>query len=221
MAGRSAAVVFFLACVGCGGADEQAAVDAYNRALAALRAGEPRVAANEAERAAALDDGEVHELSIFLLGNTAYAQCLTAERAAGTAAAEPFAFDVAITYGESALGSWSRAAMLRGDWPAARRNAERALRKIRDLRRKKADAEEKQRRRSDPKPKPKPPKPPPINPEPGKTIDKDPNAKVRAAELSPEEVVRLMDRLAEKEQEKLDLRRAERKKRATGAERDW
>jgi len=215
---RTAALVIFLCA--CGGPDE-GAVAAYNRALAAMRAGEPRVAATEAEHAAALDDGRVHELAIFLKGNAVYAQCLTAELAAGTDAAEPFAFDVAITYGESALDLWTRAAMLRDDWPAARRNAERALRKLRDLRRKKAEAEDKQRKRNDPKPKPQPPKPPPINPDPGKKVDEDPTTKVRTAELSPDEVIRLMDRLAEKEKEKLEVRRSERKKRAGSTERDW
>lgn len=222
MAGRSTIVALLFACVGCAN-DEESAAAAYNRGLAALRAGEPRVAATEAERAAALEDGEIHELATFLRGNAVYAQCLTAESAASTAAAEPFAFDVAITYGQAALRYWSQAAMLRGDWPEAQRNCERALRKLRDLRRKKAEAEEKQRRRSDPKPKPKPqpPKPPPINPDPGKKVDEDPDTKIRTAELSPEEVVKLMDRLAQKEREKLDVRRAERKKRAGSAERDW
>ena len=112
--------------------------------------------------------------------------------------------------------------MLRGDWPKARRNCERALRKIRTLRLKKAEAEDKQRRRSDPNPKPRPnPRPPPVDPAPGKKIDEDPNAKIATTRLSPTEVIKLMDRLAEKEREKLEVRRAERKRQATGAKRDW
>jgi len=222
VAGRSAAITLFLICAGCA-ADNESARHEYNRALAAMRAGEPRIAAAAAERAAALDGGAIRELAIFLRGNAVFAQCLTAERAAGSAAAEPFAFDVAITYGEAALRYWSQAAMLRGDWPSARRNVERALLKIRELRRKKAEAEEKQRRRSDPTPKPKPqPDPPPVNPDAGKTIEEDPNAKVQASKLSPAEIVKLMDRLAAKEKQKLQLRRSERGKRATGAKtRDW
>jgi len=47
------------------------------------------------------------------------------------------------------------------------------------------------------------------------------NAKIATSKLSPTEVVKLMDRLADKEREKLELRRAERKKQTTGAKRDW
>ena len=97
---------------------------------------------------------------LFLRGNVAFADCLVAEKQAATAAAEPFAFDVAIALADKAARLWADAAMSREDWPAARRNVERALLKAAELRRRKSQAE--QQRRPDPKPQPKPnPKPQP------------------------------------------------------------
>ena len=74
----------------------------------------------------------------FLRGNIAFARCAQASRQARTPLAEPFAFDVAIRHAEKARAFWEQAAMGRDDWPAARRNVERALLVLRDLRREKA-----------------------------------------------------------------------------------
>jgi hypothetical protein len=107
--------------VGCGDA-------AFDRAVAALQEGELRQA-----EAAAQQLAEPHGL--FLRGNVAFADCLVAEKQAATAAAEPFAFDVAIALAEKAARLWADATMIREDWPEARRNVERALLTAADLRR--------------------------------------------------------------------------------------
>ena len=139
---------------------------------------------------------------------------------AGTAAAEPFAFDVAIAYAEKARRFWQLAAMDRPDWPEARRNVERALLKLEELKRRKAEWEEQRRRDADPRPRPQP-KP---RPQPGterEEVEQEAADLAQLQELSPEAVRRLLEKLAEKEREKLALRRAEREKRTEGVERDW
>ena len=114
--------------------------------------------------------------------------------------------------------------MGRADWPAARRNVERALLKLADLRKKKAQAEERQRRRSDPEPRPDPKKKPPL-PEPEAPPEKKeelaPDKKPGEKELSPAEVRGLIEALARKENEKITLRRSQQRKRAATVERDW
>jgi hypothetical protein len=193
-----------LALAGCGDR-------AYERSVALLREGDLR----GAEQAAREAGGPVGD---FLSGNIAYEECLRAAKQAETAAAEPFAFDVAIAFAEQAEAAWKRAAMSRDDWPRARRNVERAQAKAADLRRRKREAEDRLR----PKPKPKPqPKPKP-EPEPEgkkKITEEDPDADPMLKELPPEEVAGILERLAEKEREKRTLRRAEREKSAVA--RDW
>lgn len=201
------------------GAEATAALS-YNRALAGLRAAELRDAAAAVERAAARAGPDLVPQVDFLRGNVAFAQGELAARQAEAAGSEPFAFDIAINHVERALRAWERAAMSRADWPAARRNLERAQRKLAELRRRKAEAEDKRRRESDRRPKPKPkPKPPPPKPEPAPEADQPDGPQLD--ELSPAEVRRLLDRLAEKEREKLALRRQHRKERMAGVERDW
>jgi outer membrane biosynthesis protein TonB len=106
------------------------------------------------------------------------------------------------------------------DWPEARRNVERALLKLADLREKKAEAEKRKQKKSDPRPKPKPrpePRPEERTTESEADLSKDP----QVAALSPEQVARILDKLAEKEREKLALRRAHRQTQKTDVERDW
>jgi hypothetical protein len=185
----------------------------FNRALAALRAGDLTDAESAAERAAARGTPEIAALADFLRGNAAFARCRMAERQATTAAAEPFAFDVAITYAQKAGRLWQLAAMTRADWPAARRNVERALLKEEELKRKKADREEQQRRKTNPPPRPKP--------RPAPDAEQDPAVDPQLKELDPAAVLRLLEKLAEKEKEKRALRRSHREARMTGVERDW
>jgi len=182
---------------------------AFERSVSLLREGE----LSAAERAAARVGGPVEE---FLKGNVAFAECLRAEKQAQTAAAEPFAFDVAIAFAEKAERAWRRAAMSRDDWPRARRNVERAQAKAEDLRRRKREAEDRLR----PKPKPKPkPKPEPKPEGDKKVTEEDPRNDPMLRELPPAEVRGILDRLAEKEREKRTMRGAEREKSAVA--RDW
>ncbi|MHC4973714.1 MAG: hypothetical protein ACYTG3_15420 [Planctomycetota bacterium] len=217
MPGRSKALALLALLLGACGGDESSAERLFNRALAALRAGDLSDAEAAAESAATRGTPEIEALCDFVRGNAAFARCRMAERQASTAAAEPFAFDVAITYARKARRLWQLAAMSRPDWPAARRNVERALLKEDELKRKKADREEQQRRRkTDPKPKPRP-KPPPESPD----AEPDPAVDPQLRELAPEEVLRLLDKLAQKEKEKRALRRSRRKARMADVERDW
>ncbi|MHC4163237.1 MAG: hypothetical protein ACYTDU_12665 [Planctomycetota bacterium] len=195
--------------------DDAPAERLFNRALAALRAGDLTDAEGAAASAAARGTPEIAALSDFLRGNAAFARCRMAERQASTTAAELFAFDVAITYARKAGRLWQLAAMSRPDWPEARRNVERALLKEEKLRRKKADREKQQRRKTDPQPRPKP------TPEKGRDIEPDPAVDPQLEELDPDEVLRLLDKLVEKEKEKRALRRSQREARMAEVERDW
>ncbi len=209
------------------GAAEQALGDdapaelLVNRALAALAAGRANEAEWSIEKAVARGGPAHAPLRDFLRGNAAWARCTIAELQASGPEAEPFAFQVAIGHAEAALGHWQEAARTRHDWPAAARNVERALRKIRELRVQKTAAERRKAQR--PKPEgaePQPQQPPPPDP------DRPPSTE--AAELTaqnmalpPELVLRLLQRLDAKEREKNELRRAEQERPGTRAERDW
>ena len=99
MPGRSQSLVLLLALAGCGGPESS-----FDVALAAFRAGELRLAEARARESDAPE-------ATFLRGNIAYAQSEVAEEQAATMGAEPFAWDIALNYIESALGHWKRAAM--------------------------------------------------------------------------------------------------------------
>ena len=201
---------------GCGGGG--AAQKALDHALQSLRDGDLRAAEASAERAAARGGPEYAALRDFLHGNVAFVRCVEAGRQASTPAAEPFAWDVALLYGRKARDFWQRAAVSRADWPAARRNVERALLKLEELERKKADAEDRRRRASDPQPRPRPlPKPRQPDPDPEQGPPDGPQLK----ELGPEQVLQLLEKLAQKEREKLALRRSQRKAGTAGVEKDW
>ncbi len=200
MRGRPAALVLLLCACG---------QDAGDRAVAALRAGDWRGAEAWAKQLAPAQRD-------FVRGNVAFAHCEMAERQASSPAAEPFAWDVAISYGQRARDFWKHAAMSRNDWPEARRNVERALLKLDELAQKKKQAE--QRRQSNPKPKPKPK--PQGDPQ-GKEETQQPKDQPQLRELTAEQVLRLLDKLAVKEKEKIALRRSHRKVRMAEVERDW
>lgn len=195
--------------------DDAPAPTLANRALAGLRAGQLRDAADAAERAVAEGAGEVASRAQFLRGSVAFAQCELAEQQANTLEAEPFAFDIAIRYGEVARQHWREAAMTREDWPEARRNVERALLKLMTLRNKKREAERRREKKSAPKPEPKPLP----NPEKEEVEEKPGDPAIAA--LSAEEVLRLFERLAMKEREKVELRREQRRERMAEVEKDW
>jgi len=161
----------------------------YDQALAALEAGEPRSAEVAAEELAAWGGAEHGPLADFLLGNCAWARCERAARLAGRPDAGPDAFLPALRAAEDARDAWLRAARARADWPAARRNVERALRRLELLRDQHRSARERALRRGVERPREAP---------------------------QP-----LLERLAEEEREKLDLRRARRRALRPSVEKDW
>jgi hypothetical protein len=204
----------------------------WNRALAALRAGDLAAAETAVRAVGAGADPELAALSDFLAGNVAFARAELAEAQARTPEAEPFAFDVAITHAEAARRSWILAATSRDDWPAARRNVERALAKLDDLRRQKDEKSRNQQKGREPgakgAPRPAagpgeaPPRPLPEAPQgTGDPAGEAPDAAGPAAELSREDVLRLFEKLAEKDRQKADVRRAAQQAQRTGAGKDW
>ncbi len=215
----TAAVALLLMLAHCGrDVPDASALRAYERARAALQAGELRRAAQDAAEAARSSDQGNAVLATFLSGNIAFAQCLRAEKQADAPGAEPFAIDVAIRHAEHARDFWQDAAVTRADWPAARRNVERALVKLDQLEKKKAQRQP-NKKRTDPKPKPRPRPAQPRNRTSKSTKKQAPAPLLK--ELAPDAVEELLARLAQKEKDKVALRRAERKKTNAPTERDW
>jgi hypothetical protein len=211
---RAAALLALLiALAGCGG---ESAATLHNRAVAELRRGALVEAEIAAEKAAARGGAEVQPLADFVRGNAAFARCEQEELAAmgprGVAG-----IDAALAHAGTAKNFWQLAAAGRPDWPAARRNVERARFKIDDLKKKRAELA--------------PPKPPPPSPSPDpRPRDAQPRARpddvtpVRTppslGELPPDQVLGVLDRLENKEEDKRRVRRAERKTRYV-VEKDW
>jgi hypothetical protein len=145
----------------------------------------------------------------FLDGTAAWARCDAAE---SETLRNPAAFDRAIAEARAAGSHWAAAAVSREDWPAARRNAERAL-----LRAKRLEADKARMDRAQGKGQGEPPPPPPPKPS-----DRPADAEVSGPKpLSREEVLKLLDRLAAMEKEKRAVRTEERETRQGGVERDW
>jgi hypothetical protein len=188
----------------------------YSRGLAALATGDLRDADSSAERAASRGDPEIAALCDFLRGNAAFGQCELAERQASTVEAEPFAFDIAIRFGEKARDFWQLAAASRPDWPEARRNVERALLKLEELAKKKAEAQKDPERPAEPRPLPLP-----ESADEGRKTEEEAAPEAQLTELTAEQVEKLLQRLAEKEAEKVALRRSHRRKRMEEVEKDW
>ena len=212
--GRSApAAAFLLAALVLGGCDGGArGQQAYDRALAALRA----EAWDEAEEAARALEAQGHPAlrgpAAFVRGNVAFARSLAAEAAIDPGATDPRARLRAVALAEDALAAWQSAAASREDWPAARRDVERGLRRLEALRESQGP--------------PRPPRrpaaaaasPPPPSPSESEEM-KPPTIVVR--ELAPERVLELLERLKQKEQEKRRVRERERRARGETVERDW
>ena len=187
----------------------------FNKALAALRAGEPSLAESAADRAAAKGGADFAAFRDFLRGNIAFLRCEKAELQAFAPLAPASAFDPAIAFAEAAADFWRRAALLRTDWPEARRNAERALLKVEELRKKKDDAAKDPRdRKKNDEERPNPPSPDDQPEEVRKPV-------APPKELTPDEVRRLWEALKRKDAEKAKLRRLQQQALRTPAERDW
>ena len=194
----------------------------YDLALAAIRVGRYSKAETAAERAAARGGPEFLPRRDFLLGSIAFGRCQLAARQADTPGAPPFAWDAAISLAESAARGWARALLGRPEWPAARRNLERALHKRVALVRRKEESRRRRAERVGIKVRPK------LIPKPGKEgegekerVEKDPTRQQGDKEMTPERIERLFELLAEKEKAKRELRRSRRGSGRGGVERDW
>jgi hypothetical protein len=122
---------------------------------------------------------------------------------------------------QTARDSWIAAATSRADWPQARRNVERALRRIDALERAKAERQRKREATAEapsgaPNPPPREPDRVPIPEPPAPSIPPE-------VELTPSQIERLFEILRRDEAAKLETRRARRSARpaADPSERDW
>jgi hypothetical protein len=205
-----AALLFGL---GCGESGENAWTS-DRAAFVHLSRGELVQAEIAAEKAAARGGPEFEARRDFLLGNAAWTRSMKEEQAAmGPRGAS--AMTAAIRHADQARASWQLAAARREDWPEARRNVERARLRIEELRRKKAELEPESR--PPPKPPPRGDRPQPSQPQlmPGMRVDPE------LTELPADEVTKLLDRLKDKDQDKLRVRRARQAEIGLGVEKDW
>lgn len=145
----------------------------------------------------------------FLEGTAAWARCDAAE---SESLRNPAAFDRALAEARSARDGWAEAAASRADWPAARRNVERALLRMKRLEADKAAADRAKGRRPG---EPPPPPPPKAGDKPMEVPDAAPRP------LTREEVMRLLERLAAMEKEKKAVRQEHRETKQGGVEKDW
>ncbi len=185
-------------------------------ALAALRVGELMRSEQAAAHAARVGGAPFAARHDFIRGNVAWLRAGRAEAFTALPEAGPPAFDRAIDLVRRAGDAWQRAAASRRDWPAARRNAERALEKLAELERRKAEREAEQPPSEDD------PDPPDLPPPASEEAD-PPDAALDPleSELSRERVLALLDKLAAKEQEKRSLRRVRRGAERADVEQDW
>lgn len=180
-----------------------------NLALAALRSGALTEAEVAARAAAERDADRFAGFARFVEGSVAFARCDQSMAQASGPEAESFALDIALSQAARARDAWRDAVRTRGDWPEARRNVERALRRIDELERLK-------RERATPPPQQEPDPPPANDPV---APDREPDAALD--ELPRERVFELLDLLDAKEREKRGLRAKVRAQRPATAERDW
>jgi len=206
----------------------------HGEALAALRTGDLEGARAAADAAAVRGDPGVVALAEFLRGQVAFRKCVAAEEEMRAPVPPPTARARALAHAEDALLAWRRATASRDEWPEARRNAERAALRIARLRESGSASGG-------------PGRPVPLTPPPG--LDPgDPAAPDPAAEPPPEardpdtpegetppgpgegatakelpraEVLKLLDRLRDREREKMTLRRERRDAATPAGERDW
>jgi hypothetical protein len=191
----------------------------FNRALAALRAGDLRVAEYSAEKAVVRGGAAFEDLRLFLFANTAFGRCERAEAEADLRDADPTAIGRAFAHIEEAIELWRELVLRRDDQPAARRNLERALRKLDELEKKKEEAEQKQntKKEREPEEEEEEPEDPDAQPE---EEEQQPTAQPEI-DLSSAELAQLFERLRQMEREKRQLRRERQRVRSADVERDW
>jgi hypothetical protein len=148
----------------------------------------------------------------FLLGLAAWQRSDRAVAAASLPDAEPMAWDLAVRATASAFAHWCRAAALQPDDLAARRNAERAQRRLVEQQQARDLAVQQRRSKQAPEP------PPPAD-TPGPAEQVQP-ALVQQP-LSAAELQRLRQQLWQLEQTKQRLRQSQQRDAARAGERDW
>ena len=202
-------------------AEERAGAEAsaelvYDRALAALAAQDWVDAEAAAERAVAR--GLKPALRDFLFGNTAYLRAQRARLGTVRPDAPPTAFQPAIEALEQSVEQWQRALSRREDWPEARRNIERAMLELDELRLRQEMASDTQKVPTAPEAEPiEEPEDPAEEEQP----EEEEPERDELAELTPAQLAELWERLAEKEREKRRLRTSKRGLRSADVERDW
>ena len=194
----------------------------FNRALAALQAGDLRAAELAAEKALVRGGEGFEDLRVFLFANVAIRRSLRAQAEAELRDADPTAFTRAIERCEEAIELW-RGLVLRksgaDDWPEARRNLERALRMREELEAKRDEAEAKQNKKKEREEKEPEEKPEDTE---AQQEEQEEKAKPQARrDLSAAELAQLFERLRVLEQEKRVLRQQRQRVRSRNVERDW
>jgi hypothetical protein len=180
-----------------------------NLALAALRVQRTGEAEAAAQPLADADQPVWRQRGEFLLGLCAWQRADQAILAAQLPDAEPMAFEFAVRSVEAAWHHWRRAAAIAPGDPAAARNAERAWRRLAEVRAARDAAT------SRPRPEPAPPPPPAIPAGPPEAT----RPELTTGTLSAAELARLRQRLQQKEREKQRLRLLPLG--AVAGERDW
>jgi hypothetical protein len=211
--------LLLLAIAACGDPGDGRAL--HHDAILALRAGDIVAAEILAERAAASGGPAVVASSEVVLGCAAFARCERKALEFFGPAGGPATIDAAIVHAERALDLWRRAAARTGTGAEARRNAERALLKLAALWKLRSEAESKPA--SPPKPRPVPVgvNPSDAPPQPGAARREPPPPRSEVGEIPAGRVLGLLDRLTEKEREKLRARRAARQAGRASVETDW
>lgn len=212
-------------------AEERCGVDAdarlvFDRALAALQAGDLRAAEFSADkalvRAGLLQGAAFEDLRVFLFANVAVRRSMRAEAEAELIDADPTAFTRAILHVDEAVELWKTLVVGRDrkEWPAARRNLERALKRRADLETRREEAEARQNRKKEQELHEIPEE----EPEDAEARPEEQEEKARPqllAELSPQELARLFEKLEALEKEKRELRGERQRVRSRDVEKDW
>jgi hypothetical protein len=207
-----------LALGACG--DDSARI-AFNEGVAALRSSDLVAAEIAAEKAAARGGPGFEALRDFLLGCAAFTRCEREEIGFFGPAGGAAALDRAIVHAERARDFWQGAAARRTDWPEVRRNVERALLKLEELRKKRAAAESQPGQPPQPKPRPRPTDKVDPPRDPGADRTQARRVDPQLAELAPDQVKGILEKLTAKEKEKVRLRQAQRQARQGQVEKDW
>jgi len=190
----------------------------FDRALAALRLGELDAAERAADGAARADPAFAARRD-FLRGNVAFQRSLRAEADAQRPGAPASLLERAQADAEDALAFWRLAAASRADWPEARRNVERALLRLDALREKRREGGGGDRPPENPPPDGERPDTTPPPPPPDGGAEKE--AELETGELPPDRVLALLELLRRKEEEKREVRRAQRGAASAAVEKDW